>query len=82
MLMRISAADFSRFINHWVLAEETVIFRGPYNGMETDIVARGDASGSYSVRSYPEDAPRPPIHLFKLIIADEVRMEQLEKAGL
>lgn len=81
MLMRISAADFQRFINHWVLSEETVIFRGPYNGMETDLVVRGGASGMYSVRSYPEGGPRPKIHLFKLVVADEVRMEMLENAG-
>ncbi len=81
MLMRISAADFQRFINHWVLSEETVIFRGPYQGMETDLVMRGGASGLYSVRSYPEGAPKPKIHLFKLVVADEVRMEMLDNAG-
>lgn len=82
MLIRISAADFQRFINHWVLSEETIILRGPYDGMENDLVLRGTASGSYSIRSYPEGAPRPKVHGYKLVIADEVRMEMLKKAGL
>jgi len=81
-LVRISAADFQRFLHHWVLAEQTVILRGPYDGMETDIILRGGASGSYSVRSYAEGEQRPRNHAFKLVVADEIRMEMLESAGL
>lgn len=79
MLLRISEPDFQRFLSIWVLAEETVIFRGPYKGMETDIVMRGTESAMFSVRPTQE---QNKVHKWKLISADEYRKEQLAKAGL
>lgn len=77
-LIRISQADWQKMISHWILAEETVILRGPYKGQETDIILRGATGARVGIRGASDN----PLPRFQCILAVEVMMENLAKQGL
>jgi hypothetical protein len=79
ILIRISAADYQKLVVFWKLGGEDVILRGPYGGMETDIVLRGTASGMVSVRPHQKGPVKIPA--FKLVRAVDARKDFLAQAG-
>jgi len=83
VIVRLSAADYHKLVVYWKLGEQSVILRGPYDHMETDIILRGTDGGMVSVRPHAKKVQgqrsAPP---FKLVLASEMRKEMLDKNGL
>ncbi len=82
MLIRVSLADWQKIVMYWMLGAEDLILRGPFQGMETDIVIRGHDGGMVSQRPRNPETQRAQVPKFKVVRAVEKRREMLEQAGL
>jgi len=77
-LVRVSPADWQKMVRFWILAEETIILRGPYKQQETDLILRGTMGGRVSIRPASDN----PLPRFQVILASEVIQDNLENQGI
>lgn len=77
-LVRIPLPDWQVLLLYWMLNQEDVILRGRYDKKETNIVLRGNANGTLTVR---EPNPQIKIPLFRVVRAIEERASYLEQIG-
>lgn len=77
--MRLSPQDWTTLLHFWILGGEDVVLRSATENQETNIVLRGNNSGTAIIRHKNEASQAPR---FKVIRASVMRLEILEKHGV
>ncbi len=74
--IRVTSADYSKFVMQWTVGRNDIVFRGQYDNHEINVVLRGSENASISVGNIDAARSLPKVELFTL---DEIRKTMFDE---